>query len=141
MKLVLNAGHGDCTLLMGYPVQPGKMAFVYFPTFDKLLTPINGVYLSVLTVAILAGFVACWKCRKTRHGEARYQQLEMGSRGEAPGAMNVEPVDVWDEGWDDDWDEENAVKSPAERHAGSISAHGLTSRTSNKDGWENDWDD
>ncbi|KAI4338935.1 hypothetical protein MLD38_023939 [Melastoma candidum] len=44
-------------------------------------------------------------------------------------------------GWDDDWDEENAVKSPAARHAGNISAHGLTSRGANKDGWENDWDD
>ncbi|KAI4302642.1 hypothetical protein MLD38_038362 [Melastoma candidum] len=115
IKLVLSAGHGDCMLLIGPLIHPEINYSTYLPTFDKLLTPING--------------------------EVRYQQLEMGSQEEAPGVMNAGSVDGWDEGWDDDWDEENAVKSPAARLVGNISAHGLTSRGANKNGWENDWDD
>ncbi|KAK3024846.1 hypothetical protein RJ639_045063 [Escallonia herrerae] len=47
----------------------------------------------------------------------------------------------WDQGLDDDWDEEKAVKSLGTNHVGSKPANGLTSRSSNSDGWENIWDD
>ncbi|XP_041028086.1 uncharacterized protein LOC121268044 isoform X2 [Juglans microcarpa x Juglans regia] len=138
-KLLLNAGNGDCEL----DVRPLVEANVYmrFPSFDKLLTPVNGAYLLILTVLVFGGTWACFKLRKRRHhGGVPYQELEMGLP-ESVSAINVETAEGWDQGWDDDWDEDNAVRSPGERHAGSISANGLTSRSSNRDGWEDDWND
>ncbi|KAF2306548.1 hypothetical protein GH714_019356 [Hevea brasiliensis] len=78
--------------------------------------------------------------KRKQHDGIPYQELEMGLP-ESSSANNVETAEGWDEGWDDDWDEENAVKSPAARHLGSISANGLISRSPKKDEWGNDWDD
>ncbi|KAM4090795.1 hypothetical protein ACJW30_09G089300 [Castanea mollissima] len=139
-KIILDAGHGECVL----PVTPpgeGNSIFI-LPSYDKLLTPVNGAYFLILTVLVFGGTWACCKFRKkSPHGGVPYQELEMGLPEESVSAINVETAEGWDEGWDDDWDEDNAVKSPGGRHVGSISANGLTSRSSNKDGWENDWND
>lgn len=136
-KVVLNAGKGDCVLHMG-PLVADMSVFLYLPSFDKLITPINGAYFLILTVVVFGGVLACCAFRKRRRkSEFRYQELEMGS-GEG---TNIETAEGWDQGWDDDWDEENAVKSPGQHHVGSISANGLTSRPANRDGWERDWDD
>ena len=138
-KLILNAGNGECVLHMD---PPGERNFVvHFPSYDKLVTPVNGAYFLIFTVLVLGGTWACCKFRKkSHHGGVPYQELEM-SMPESVSAINVESAEGWDQGWDDDWDEENAVKSPGGRHVGSISANGLTSRSSNRDGWENDWND
>ncbi|KAK7827217.1 hypothetical protein CFP56_031314 [Quercus suber] len=137
-KIILHTGTGECVL----PVTPpgeGNSIFI-LPSYDKLLTPVNGAYFLILTVLVFGGTWACCKFRKKNpHGGVPYQELEMGLPEESVPAINVETAEGWDEGWDDDWDGDNAVKSPGGRHVGSISANGLTSRSSNKDGWENDW--
>lgn len=129
-KLILSAGHGDCVLLLN-PLAP-KENFLHLPSYEKLLTPINGAYFLIAMVIIFAATWACCKFRKTtRHLDGiPYQELEMGK----PDSISAEG---WDKDWDDDWDEEHAVRSPSAR----ISANGLTARSSNKDGWEDFWDD
>lgn len=115
-------------------------SFVRLPSYDQILTPVNGAYFLILTVLLFGGTWACCKCRKKRHDEVPYQELEM-AMPESVSATNMESAEGWDQGWDDDWDDNVAVKSPATHHAGSISANGLTARSSNKDGWEINWDD
>ncbi|GLT68270.1 hypothetical protein SLA2020_405180 [Shorea laevis] len=141
-KLVVSAGHGNCSLHTDSSVSRANFFFL-LPSYDNLVSPINGAYFLIATVVI---FVATWACCKVRNSRRQrldgipYQELEMG-RPESMSATVVETAEGWDEGWDDDWDEEHAMKSPAARHLGNISANGLTARSSNKDGWENDWDD
>lgn len=60
---------------------------------------------------------------------------------ESAAAVNVNSTEGWDQGWDSDWDDDKAVMSPGGNHVGSISANGLTSRSTKKDGWEVDWED
>ena len=138
-KIILRTGTGGECVLPVTPSGEGNSIFI-LPSYDKLLTPVNGAYFLILTVLVFGGTWACCKFRKkSSHGGVPYQELEMGLPGESVSAINVETAEGWDEGWDDDWDGDNAVKSPGGRHVGSISANGLTSRSSNKDGWENDW--
>ncbi|KAJ1384219.1 hypothetical protein SESBI_42722 [Sesbania bispinosa] len=138
-QLTLNAGKGDCVLHMVTHVPKGSF-FLRLPSYDKILTPVNGAYFLIFNVLVFGGIWACCVFRKKRHDEVPYQELEM-ALPESVSATNVESAEGWDQGWDDDWDDDVAVKSPAVRHAGSISANGLTARSSNKDGWENNWDD
>lgn len=150
-KIILRTGTGECVLPVPPPGEgnsvmlpvtpPGEGNSIFIlPSYDKLLTPVNGAYFLILTVLVFGGTWACCKFRKkSSHGGVPYQELEMGLPEESVSAINVETAEGWDEGWDDDWDGDNAVKSPGGRHVGSISANGLTSRSSNKDGWENDW--
>lgn len=138
-QLTLDAGKGDCVLHMVTPIPEGSF-FLRLPSYDKLLTPVNGAYFLIFTVLVFGGTWACCMFRKKRPEEVPYQELEM-ALPESVSATNVESAEGWDQGWDDDWDDNVAVISPAVRHARSISANGLTSRSSNKDGWENDWDD
>ena len=115
--------------------------FLNLPSYDKLVTPVNGAYFLIVTVVIFGGSWACCIFRKRRrHDGIPYQELEMGLP-ESMAATEVETAEGWDQGWDDDWDENKAVKSPVGRHVSNISANGLTARSSNRDGWENDWDD
>ncbi|XP_065853440.1 uncharacterized protein [Euphorbia lathyris] len=141
-EVVLKSGYGDCILHIdvGVPTSKGNY-FLYLPSYDKLVTPINGAYLLIVTVLIFGGMSICWLFRKKRRQDSiGYQELEMGLP-ESSLSNSVETAEGWDEGWDDEWDEENAVKSPAGQHATGISANGLTSRSTKKDEWENDWDD
>ncbi|KAK3212775.1 hypothetical protein Dsin_017481 [Dipteronia sinensis] len=139
-KVRLNTENGKCLLHMA-PLESEENAFLHLPSYDKLVTPINGAYFLILSVLIFGGTWACCKFRKRKwHDGVPYQELEMGLPDTAS-AATVESAEGWDQGWDDDWDEENSVKSPGAPHVGNISANGLTSRSSNKDGWENDWDD
>ncbi|XP_031265597.1 dentin sialophosphoprotein-like isoform X2 [Pistacia vera] len=139
-KVIFNTRSGECVLHMN-SVKSGEKFFVYLPSYENLLSPINGAYFLILSVLILGGTWACCKLRKRRrHDGVPYQELEMGLP-ESASATNVETAEGWDEVWDDDWDDNNAVKSPAAPHMGNISANGLTSRSTTKDGWEHDWDD
>ncbi|XP_027351633.1 uncharacterized protein LOC113862701 [Abrus precatorius] len=138
-QLTLNAGKGDCVLHM-VTHKSERNFFLRLPSYEKILTPVNGAYFLILTVLVFGGTWACCMFRKKRHDEVPYQELEM-ALPESASATNVESAEGWDQGWDDDWDDNVAVKSPSVHHAGSISANGLTSRSSNKDGWENSWDD
>lgn len=81
--------------------------------------------------------------KRGRHADGvPYRELEMGHPDSPPGNSNVETADRWDQGWgDDEWDEIKAVKSPRARRNGNVSTNGLTSRSSDRDGWENNWDD
>lgn len=113
---------------------------MHFPSYDKILTPINGAYFLIFTVLVFGGICACCMFRKKHRDEIPYQELEM-ALPESASATNIESAEGWDQVWDDDWDDNVAVKSPSVRHAGSISANGLTARSLNKDGWEDNWDD
>ncbi|MED6110002.1 hypothetical protein PIB30_117377 [Stylosanthes scabra] len=140
-QLTFNAGKGDCALQMGFPKPIGNSLF-RLPSYDKILTPVNGAYFLIVAVVVLGGTWGCCKLRKKRRGEVPYQELEMAAPETAAVATNdIESAEGWDQVWDDDWDDDVAVKSPGARHVGSISANGLTSRSSNKDGWEDNWDD
>ncbi|EOA24186.1 hypothetical protein CARUB_v10017424mg [Capsella rubella] len=143
-KIKLDAGKGECVLHM-YPPEANTLPF-RFPSYEKLMTPINGAYFLIVSVIIFGGIWALCLCRKNRRagGGVPYRELELsggpGLENES-GVHDVETAD-WDEGWDDDWDENNAVKSPGGAGKGvSISANGLTARAPNRDGWDHDWDD
>ncbi|KAL5738961.1 hypothetical protein ACOSQ2_028141 [Xanthoceras sorbifolium] len=138
-KVILNAENGECLLHMA-PLESEENAFLHLPSYDKLVTPINGAYFLILSVLIFGGTWACCKFRKRKwHDGVPYQELEM-ALPESVSAATVESAEGWDQVWDDDWDEENSVKSPGGPRVGNISANGLTSRSSNREGWENDWD-
>ncbi|OWM81622.1 uncharacterized protein LOC116192369 [Punica granatum] len=138
-KIVLSTGNKACEIDIGFHLPEENVPF-HLPTTEELLTPINGAYFLIITVITFGGVWACCKfTKRRRHGSVAYQELEMASP-ETVSAANVETAEGWDQGWDDDWDEENSVKSPVVRlHAGNISANGLTARPTNRDGWENDW--
>lgn len=141
-KIVLKAGKGECVLQMDPFVSEGNF-FMRFPSYEKLVTPINGAYLLIVTVIIFGGMLAFCLVRRRKQrtgGGVPYQELEM-ALPESASATEVVAAEGWDQGWDDDWDGDNAVKSPGGHLVGSISANGLTARSSNKDGWENNWDD
>jgi len=118
---------------------PANNFFLRLPSYDKILTPVNCAYFLIFMVLMIGATWVCCAFRKKRQNEIPYQELEM-AQPESAAAAHMESAEGWDQDWDDDWDDNVAVKSPAAL-AGSISANGLTSRSSNKDGWENNWDD
>ncbi|CAH8315640.1 unnamed protein product [Eruca vesicaria subsp. sativa] len=139
-KIILDAGLGECVLHMYSPEE--KTLSIHLPSYEKLVTPINGAYFLIVSVIIFGGAWGLCLCRKNRRADngVPYRELEMSG---GPGVESVHDVETadWDEGWDDDWDENNAVKSPGgAANSARISANGLTARASNRDGWE-DWDD
>ncbi|CAN8278783.1 unnamed protein product [Cochlearia groenlandica] len=145
-KIVLDAGKGECVLHMYYPSEENTLS-IHLPSYEKLVTPINGAYFLIVSVIIFGGSWAICLCRKNRRAGSgvAYRELELSGGGSGleseSVAHDVETAD-WDEGWDDDWDENNAVKSPGgAAHSVSISANGLTARAPNRDGWDHDWDD
>ncbi|GAB2255252.1 hypothetical protein Droror1_Dr00009030 [Drosera rotundifolia] len=136
--IYLNAGSGDCILKLNFHPVPEDNFFKWLPPYSELLTPMYGAYFLLLAIVIVGGMWACCIFRKRkRRDEIPYQELEMGISGSH---VDVETADGWDQGWDDDWDDNKAVRSPGARKLGSISANGLTSRSGNKDGWE-EWDE
>ncbi|KAE8694997.1 Detected protein of unknown function [Hibiscus syriacus] len=140
-ELLVSAENGNCVLLMN-PLASKGNPFLNLPSYDKLLTPVNGAYFLIATVLVFGGSLACCMFKKkSQHDSIPYQELEMGLP-ESMAATEVETAEGWDQGWDSDWDEDKAVKSPmGRRNVPNISANGLTTRSSNRDGWENDWDD
>lgn len=140
-KIVLNTENGICAILTA-PAS-GKNFFKQLSFYSRQVTPIYGVYFLFLVALVFGGIWACCKLRKRRwQGGVPYQELEMGlPETGASAVVNVDSTEGWDQDWDDDWDENKAVKSPGGHHVGSISANGLTSRSSKKDGWEVDWED
>ncbi|XP_024013797.1 uncharacterized protein LOC18020907 isoform X2 [Eutrema salsugineum] len=143
-KIILDAGKGECVLHMD-PSEESSLS-IHLPSYEKLVTPINGAYFMIVSVVIFGGAWAFCLCRKNRRAGSGvpYRELELsgGSGLESESVVHdVETAD-WDEGWDDDWDENNAVKSPGgAANSVSISANGLTARAPSRDGWDHDWDD
>ncbi|XP_059666847.1 uncharacterized protein LOC132312480 isoform X2 [Cornus florida] len=139
-SIVLNAGNGNCTIQMGSSA-PGNNFYKHFQSYAIYVTPMHSAYVIFSTGIIICGIWACCKLGKgERHLEGvPYQELEMGQPGSLS-TMNVE-TEGWDQGWDDDWDEEKAVKSPGGNRVGNGRANGRSSRSSDNDGWGNDWDD
>lgn len=141
--VVLNAGNGACVIHLELHVYNNGF-FKNFPNYTDYVTPLNGAYLLILTAFIIGGI---WTCcvlgKRGRHTDGvPYQELEMGQHPDSlSGDGNVETAEGWDQGWDDDWQESKAVKSPRARRNGNVTSNGLTSRSSNRDGWENNWDD
>ncbi|KAL9398933.1 hypothetical protein Peur_007894 [Populus x canadensis] len=139
-EVILNAKNGECVLHLD-PLESHGNFFLHFPSYDQLITPINGAYFLIVTAVVFGGtFTCCMFRKRRREAGTAYQELEM-AMPESGVANIVETAEGWDNDWDDNWDEENAIKSPAACHSASVSANGLTSRSLNKDGWENDWDD
>ncbi|KAB5552245.1 hypothetical protein DKX38_009556 [Salix brachista] len=139
-EVKLNAKNGECVLHLD-PLESHGNFFLHLPSYDQLITPINGAYFLIITAVVFGGtFTCCMFRKRRREAGTAYQELEM-AMPESGVANIVETAEGWDKDWDDNWDEENAIKSPASRHSASVSANGLTSRSSNKDGWDNDWDD
>ncbi|KAF2542419.1 hypothetical protein F2Q68_00030789 [Brassica cretica] len=94
-------------------------SMIHLPSYEKLVTPINGSYFLIVSVIIFGG--AWGFCLSQKNGRAD----------------NGVPYPDWDEGWDD----KNAVKSPGgAANSVSISANGLTARGPSRDGWDPDWD-
>ncbi|XP_047316410.1 uncharacterized protein LOC124920055 [Impatiens glandulifera] len=143
-KVILDAGNGDCELINngGVPETRKEELLQQLQFYYEQMTPIYGAYMFFAVAMIVGGIWSCCKfIRKRRQeGGIAYQELEMAALPETDSNVAVGSVAAagdWDEDWDDDWDEENAVKSPVV----SISSNGLTARSSNRNGWEKDWDD
>lgn len=144
LPIILITEHGNCTLRttasfgLDWNIEN-------FPTYATNAAHIYGVYILIFTIVIVGGTWACCKfIRKRRRTDAGvpYQQLEMGTQTQISSAeMHGSTADGWEQGWDDDWDDEEAVVRSSDKHPpGIASSNGLTSRSTNKDGWE-DWDD
>ncbi|PON50206.1 hypothetical protein TorRG33x02_315310 [Trema orientale] len=140
--VVLNAGNGTCVILLELPGHDNGF-FKNLSNYADYATPLNGAYFLFFTVFIIGGVCTCCMLGKRgRHaGGVPYRELEMGHPDSPSGDGDVETAERWDQGWDDDWDEIKAVKSPRARRNGNVSTNGLSSRSSDKDGWENNWDD
>ncbi|KAJ6365803.1 hypothetical protein OIU76_030560 [Salix suchowensis] len=120
-EVILNAKNGGCVLHLDPPESQANF-FVNLPSFDKLITPINGAYFLIITVVVFGGTLACCMCWKGRlEAGIFYQELEM-----AMPESGVETAGGWDNDWDDSWDEENEIKSPPARHSASVLANALT---------------
>uniref|UniRef100_A0A803NRT2 DUF7356 domain-containing protein n=1 Tax=Cannabis sativa TaxID=3483 RepID=A0A803NRT2_CANSA len=156
----LNAGNGACIIHLELPAldngflkrDNGSLKhdngflkhdygfFKHFSNYNDYATPVNGAYFLFFTVLIIGGM---WSCcclfgGKKRHTDGvPYQELEMGHSSNG----HVETEEPWDQGWDDDWDEIKTVKSPMAHRNEIVSTNALTSRSSDADGWENNWDD
>ncbi|KAG8377133.1 hypothetical protein BUALT_Bualt09G0136700 [Buddleja alternifolia] len=141
-ELIVNSGNAKCVLYLVNPVSVDNL-IQQLSFYSKQVTPIYAVYAFFLLALLSGGMWACCKLREknNRQDGIPYQELEMGLP-ESASAVNVDVAEGWDHDWDDDdWDEDSAVKSPSGNGVRSVSADGLTSRSSKKDGWENNWDD
>ncbi|XP_030534521.1 uncharacterized protein LOC115743734 [Rhodamnia argentea] len=142
-SITVNAGNVHCNISMGVPVSGGNF-FQQFP-YATQVTPIHGLYLLLGMVVTIGGVWACCKFGKSerRIDGIPYQELEMG-QVDSTSANVVEAAEGWDESWDDDWgDEIREVKSPSQGPEGNAAAkaNGFASRSSDRNGWEDNWDD
>ncbi|XP_030465695.1 uncharacterized protein LOC115684892 [Syzygium oleosum] len=142
-SLMLKAGDVTCSILVGVPVSAGNF-FQQFP-YATRVAPIHGLYLLLGLVITIGGVWACCKFGKPerRVDGIPYQELEMG-QADSTSANVVEAAEGWDESWDDDWgDEIREVKSPSQGPEGNAAAkaNGFPSRSSNRIGWEDNWND
>ncbi|KAK3422730.1 hypothetical protein EUGRSUZ_G03139 [Eucalyptus grandis] len=142
-SITVDAGNGHCTIpiFARVPASEGNI-FKQFP-YNTQVTPIHGLYLLLGMVVTIGGVWACCKFGKPerRVDGIPYQELEMGQADSA--SVNVvEAAEGWDESWDDDWgDEIREVKSPSRGPEGNAAkANGFTSRSSDRNGWEDNWD-
>ncbi|PIN21374.1 hypothetical protein CDL12_05919 [Handroanthus impetiginosus] len=139
-ELTVNSGNTKCVLHLAHPVSVDNL-IQQLSFYSKQVSPMYIAYGSFLLALLFGGTWACCKLRKrSQENGIPYQELEMGLPESASGA-NVDATEGWDHNWDDDWDDDSAVKSPGGHQVRTVSADGLTSRSSKKDGWENDWED
>ncbi|KAG5415131.1 hypothetical protein IGI04_002698, partial [Brassica rapa subsp. trilocularis] len=112
----VEAGKGECVLHMYSSEESTLVLMMHLPSYEKLVTPINGSSFLIVSVIIFGG--ACGFCLFRKNGRAGN---EVPYQSESVVVHDVE-ITYWDEGWDDDWDDKNAVKSPGG------AANGLTAR-------------
>ncbi|KAH7654075.1 hypothetical protein IHE45_19G121000 [Dioscorea alata] len=143
-QIILKTKNGNCSLQtttsLGFDWNIEK-----FPAYATNAAQIYGIYILIFTILVVGGMWACCKfVRKRRRTDTGvpYQQLEMGAQTHISSAeMHGSTADGWEQGWDDEWDDEEAIVPSSDKHpTGNASFNGLTSRSTNKDGWE-DWDD
>eukprot|EP00249_Psilotum_nudum_P008214 c21124_g1_i1 orf=472-2166(-) len=144
-KLNIKAGNYDCTIEIptDYIKNLAQRNFFQAFPYPSIITPMVFVYMLVfIFVGVAAVWLWCRYGRKKRHGDSvKYQELEIGlSNQEKLGKMEEETLDGWDEVWDDDWEDTEAARSSS-RPVQNLSCNGLAARRTNKDGWENNWDD
>ena len=76
VDVLLPDGKGKCVLLLRTPVSEEKL-YLPFPSYDQLVTPVNGAYLVIFTVLIFGGMWACIKfSRRRQQGDGiPYQEV------------------------------------------------------------------
>ncbi|WZY70280.1 LOW QUALITY PROTEIN: hypothetical protein YC2023_002520 [Brassica napus] len=125
-KIIVEAGKGECVLHIYSSEESTLLLMMHLPSYEKLVTPINGSSFLIVSVIIFGGawgFCLFRKNGRAGNGVPYPRELSGGSGLESESVVvhDVETTD-WDEGWDDDWDDKNAVKSPGG------AANGLTAR-------------
>ncbi|XP_023549795.1 uncharacterized protein LOC111808188 [Cucurbita pepo subsp. pepo] len=138
--IILDAGNGKCVIHVGSPTKNGSIV-KQTSSYVTHLNLISGSYLLFSIILIIGGVWACCKMRtKERHANGiPYQELELAEHDSSP-TNDLEAAEGWDQGWDDDWDE----SKPANKSNSDIKgngSNGINSRTSERNGWGNDWDD
>ncbi|KDP21645.1 hypothetical protein JCGZ_03316 [Jatropha curcas] len=137
-SIIINAGNGKCIIHIGSLKGDSE----FYKQFTTHLSPIYGAYFLFFIVLIAGGTWACCKIGKNEQqvDGARYQELEMAEP--ANNSVNDEEMAVgWNQDWGDDCEEPWEAKSTNAHQNENHSANGHTSRTSDKGGWENEWDD
>ncbi|KAF8028211.1 hypothetical protein BT93_E0958 [Corymbia citriodora subsp. variegata] len=149
-SITVKTGNVQCIIGARVPASVGPRVppsegnvFEKFP-YATQVTPIHGLYVLLGMVVTIGGVWACCKFGKPerRVEGIPYQELEMG-QAESTSINVVEAAEGWDENWDDDWgDEIREVKSPSQGPGGNAAkANGLASRSSDRNGWEDNWDE
>lgn len=133
-SVLLDAGNGKCKIQLGSTVPNNLLKNL--PSFATYVTPTHGAYLFGLIAVTIGGTWACCKSARKEKRDAGipYQELEM-AQPDSPTANQMEAADGWDQGWDDDWDDIETTKSPSASQHGNASLNGITSRSSDGDGW------
>ncbi|EEF41589.1 conserved hypothetical protein [Ricinus communis] len=137
-SIILNAGYGKCIIPIG---SEGRYS-QFYKQYVIYLSPIHGVYLLFFTILIAGGAWACCKIGKNeQHTDGiRYQELEM-EQPPSHSTNDEEMAGGWNQDWDDEWGEEHEVKPPNGHQTENVSGNGHNSKTSDTNGWGNDWDD
>ncbi|XP_022134448.1 uncharacterized protein LOC111006692 [Momordica charantia] len=139
--ITLEAGNGKCMIHVGLLTKSGsilkKISF-----YLNHLNLVSGSYLLFAIVLIIGGVWACCNMgTKERHADGvPYQELELAEHDSSP-TNDLEAAEGWDQGWDDDWDESKSTNKSSAQMKANGSSNGLNSKTSDRDGWGNDWDD
>lgn len=139
--IILDAGHGKCMIHVGSLTKNGSI-FKQISSHVTHLNLVSGSYLLFSIVLIIGGVWACCKMgTKERHTDGvPYQELELAEHDSSP-TNDLEAAEGWDQGWDDDWDEPKPANKSSSQTKANGSSNGINSRTPDRDGWGNDWDD
>lgn len=139
--IILDAGNGKCIIHVGSVTKNGSI-FKQISSYVTHLNLVSGSFLLFSIVFIIGGVWACCKMgTKERHADGvLYQELELAEHDSSP-TNDLEAAEGWDQGWDDDWDDSKPVDKSSSHTKANGSSNGINTRTSDRDGWGNDWND